>query len=253
MIPNESTIKGLTMIFLFTDFGSDGLYLGQMEAAIRQYSPNIPVINLLSHAPTTDPVRSSYLLAALSRQLPEGSIFLSIVDPGVGGNRLPVVLQADGQWFVGPDNGLFNTVALQAKHCEWRIIDWKPAQLSTSFHGRDLFAPIAARIAMGEQDWEYRQYSGPDLSNGIADLAEVIYIDSYGNVLTGLRYTQNLAGRSLVLKGYSIPEARTFSAVAEGQAFWYQNSMNLVEIAVNRGRADEVLGCQIGQMILFLQ
>ena len=93
------------------------------------------------------PRLAAYLLAALAVEFPKGSVFLCVVDPGVGGDRLPVVLEADGRWFVGPDNGLLNTVAAQSEHVVWRIITWRPELLSASFHGRDLFAPIAANIA----------------------------------------------------------------------------------------------------------
>jgi len=102
-------------IVLFTDFGPSGPYIGQMESVLLQAAPNVPVINLLSNAPTADPRLSSYLLAALRHGFPVNSIFLAVVDPGVGGTRRAVVLQADGQTFVGPDNGLLNTVAVQLK------------------------------------------------------------------------------------------------------------------------------------------
>jgi len=102
------------MILLFTDFGSTGPYLGQMEAVLRIHAPGVDVIDLLNDAPPGEPRLAAYLLAALAKHFPAGSIFLSVVDPGVGGERLPVVLEADGRWFVGPDNGLLNTVAVHA-------------------------------------------------------------------------------------------------------------------------------------------
>lgn len=237
------------MIFLFTDFGASGPYLGQMEAVIRQSAADVAVIDLVSNAPVADPVRSSYLLAALSRQLPDDSVFLCVVDPGVGGMRHPVVLRAGTQWFVGPDNGLFNTVALQAATIEWRIVDWRPERLSRSFHGRDLFAPIAARVACGDFDWACHPYPGPLLVNWPQNLAEIIYIDHYGNAVTGLRYQAADAGSWLVLEGMRIAEAGTFSDVPDGTPFWYCNSMELIEIAVNRGRADQVLPCRPGQRV----
>src|SRR5664279_2176998 len=132
----------MTSIILFTDFGPAGPYIGQMESVLRQIAPNVPIINLLSNAPTADPRLSSYLLAALRHSFPVNSIFLTVVDPGVGGQRKAVVLQADGQTFVGPDNGLLNTVAVQGQNTQWAEITWQPEQCSMSFHGRDLFAPV---------------------------------------------------------------------------------------------------------------
>ena len=137
------------MIFLFTDFGPAGPYLGQMEAVLRINAPGVDIINLVSDAPAGDPRLASYLLAALAADLPEGNVFLCVVDPGVGGERLPVALEADRRWFVGPDNGLLNTVAVRAKRVAWQIITWWPERLSASFHGRDLFAPVAANNTLG--------------------------------------------------------------------------------------------------------
>ncbi len=240
------------MIFLFTDFGADGLYIGQMEAVLRSQAPGIDVINLLNNAPTGDPRRSAYLLAALCRQCPLESVFLGVVDPEVGGERLPVVVEADGRWFVGPDNGLFNAISVHSSRAEWRVIDWRPECLSASFHGRDLFAPIAARIARHDFTWASRPYVVPDMNLWPADLSEIIYIDHYGNAITGQRYGPELAGRVLEVQGRRIPQAKTFCAVAAGEVFWYGDSMGLVEIAVNRGRADSHLGLAIGMAVNFL-
>ncbi|HYE37141.1 SAM-dependent chlorinase/fluorinase [Methylocaldum sp.] len=239
------------MILLFTDFGAEGPYLGQMEAMLRLQAPGVDIINLVSNAPTGQPLPSSYLLAALCRQFPAGSVFLGVVDPGVGGERLPVVLEADGRWFVGPDNGLFNTVAVQSTKTEWRIIDWRPKLLSSSFHGRDLFGPIAARIAAHDFDWASHSYQKPDLVEWPADLVEIIYFDHYGNAITGMRYTAACDGMILCANGQLLAQAETFCSVSTDQAFWYQNSMGLVEIAVNRGRADRELKLAIGTKISF--
>jgi S-adenosylmethionine hydrolase len=240
------------MILLFTDFGAEGPYLGQMEAVLRCQAPGVDVINLLSNAPAGDPRRSAYLLAALCRCFPPESIFLAVVDPGVGGGRLPVVLQADGRWFVGPDNGLFNVVAVQSSESEWRLIDWRPDRLSASFHGRDLFAPVAARIARGDWTWGSARPGVPDLSAWPADSPEIIYFDHYGNAITGVRYNAGFDGLDLAVNGRHIPHAETFCAVAEGEAFWYGNSMGLIEIAVNRGRADHGLKLAPGMPISFI-
>lgn len=230
------------MIFFFTDFGAEGLYTGQMEAVIRQQLPDAPIISLLNNAPRGDPRRSAYLLAALGRQLPEGCVVLAVVDPGVGGERNAVALRADGRWYVGPDNGLLNGVAVQARMVEWRIIDWRPERLSSSFHGRDVFAPIAARIARGDFGWAHHPSSGPDLTGWTGDLPEIIYLDHFGNALSGWRHTPELDARVLSVNGFIISRATTFCSVPAGEPFWYANSLGLVEIAVNQGRTDRLLG-----------
>lgn len=239
------------MILLFTDFGAEGPYLGQTEAVLRLGAPGVDVINLLSNAPPGEPRLSAYVLAALSRRFPTGTLFLCVVDPGVGGERLPVVQEADGRWFIGPDNGLLNTVAVQAQKTRWRIIDWRPDSLSASFHGRDLFAPIAARIAKHDFTWASSPWEGPDLAVWPADIAAIVYFDHYGNALTGWRYASELAGKALLINGHRIPQAETFCDLPEGSAFWYRNSMDLIEIAVNRNRADKSLGLALGMGFRF--
>ncbi len=240
------------MIGLFTDFGANGPYLGQMEVVLRQSAPGIDIVHLVNNAPLRDPRSSAYLLAAIHADFPDNSVILCVVDPGVGGDRLPIVLSADGKWFVGPDNGLLNTTAVQATDTRWYTIEWKPQQLSSSFHGRDLFAPIAASIAIGEISEEIQPYAGPDLTGWPADLSAVIYIDTYGNAVTGWRYTANMDHKTLCLaNGTRIQQAKTFCAVEEGLAFWYCNSSGLVEIAVNQGRADRELGLMLSDEFWF--
>lgn len=235
------------MIGLFTDFGANGPYLGQMEVVLRKNAPGIDIVDLVNNAPLRDPLLSAYLLAAIHSNFPNNSVILCVVDPGVGGDRLPIVLSADGKWFVGPDNGLLNTTAMHATDTRWYTIEWKPHQLSSSFHGRDLFAPIAAGIAKGEISDEIQPFAGPDLSGWPIDLPSVIYIDHYGNAITGRRYTAKLDGKVLCLvNGTRIQQARFFCGVKEGQAFWYCNSNGLVEIAINQGRADRKLDLMLG-------
>jgi S-adenosylmethionine hydrolase len=240
------------MILLFTDFGSEGPYLGQIEAILCRKAPDARVIRLLNDAPTGKPALAGYLLAAICREFPPGSVFLAVVDPGVGGERLPVVLKADGRWFVGPDNDLFNTVAVQSGNAEWWIIDWRPDRLSASFHGRDLFAPVAGRLARGEHDDVGRPFPRPEIDEWPADAGVVVYIDHYGNAISGLRYSSGLDGKTLLLdEQHPVRQANTFSDVKPGEAFWYCNSSGLVEVAVNLGRADQRFGLQPGYLLGF--
>jgi len=235
-------------IALFTDFGLAGPYTGQMKAVLRRAAPESDVIDLFADAPTGDPKAAAYLLAAYAAWFPAGTIFLCVVDPGVGGARAPLMIEADGRWYVGPDNGLFELVLRRANHARVLAIDWRPEKLSASFHGRDLFAPVAARLGLGEIPAHHahdpiRHPARPD------DLAEIIYIDHYGNALTGLRTSAVPPEAVLSTDSHRIAQAATFSAVPPGTAFWYENSNGLVEIAVNLGRADATLGLRIGSPV----
>jgi len=137
------------MIVLFTDFGLDGPYVGQMKAVLHRDAPGVPVIDLFADAPAFDAKRSAYLLAAYAEEFPAPTVFLAVVDPGVGGARRPLMVEADGRRYVGPDNGLFEIVWRRARRRRGGAITWRPERLSASFHGRDLFAPVAARLAVG--------------------------------------------------------------------------------------------------------
>lgn len=238
----------LAMIVLFTDFGLEGPYTGQMKAVLRRDAPAIDVIDLFADAPEGDPRAGAYLLAAYAAWFPAGTVFLCVVDPGVGGARAPLMVEADGRWYVGPDNGLFEIILRRAASARVAAIAWRPEKLSASFHGRDLFAPVAARLAKGEAlpgipHAPERHGDWPD------DLPEIVYIDHYGNALTGMRASAVPKDAVLAVAGRHVRHGETFSAVPRGAPFWYENSNGLVEIAVNRGRADLALGLAVGSPV----
>jgi S-adenosyl-L-methionine hydrolase (adenosine-forming) len=238
------------MIVLFTDFGLTGPYTGQMKAMLAWNAPDVPVIDLFADAPAFQPYLSAYLLGAYCGAVPQDGVLLGIVDPGVGTDRLPLVVRADGRWYVGPDNGLFELVMRRAAVVEAWTIDWRPDRLSASFHGRDLFAPVAAKLAVGEPvpgtPVPVERVRRPDWPD---DLGRVVYVDVYGNVLTGLRAAALGEGVGLEAGGRRITRARTFGDVPLGEALWYENSNGLAEIAVNQGRADSALGLAVGDAV----
>jgi len=234
----------VALIAVFTDFGLLGPYTGQMKAVLHHRAPGTAVVDLMADAPTFDPMASAYLLPALMTALPEGTIILGVVDPGVGSDRAGVILEADGRWFVGPDNGLFALVARRAQTARAFAV-FPPAGIpSATFHGRDVFAPAAARLALGDRPTEADAIpaSRLDRSDWPDDLPRVIYIDHYGNVMTGVRASVLPMGAELAANGRWVSRARTFSDVPVGQPFWYENSSGLAELAVNQGPADRVLG-----------
>ncbi len=237
-------------IFLFTDFGAADLYAGQVKAVLQQHAPKVAVIDLTHEAPVFDVRASAHLLAALSNQIPPGSVTLAVVDPSVGSARDAVILVADGQWFIGPDNGLLSVLAARAKACTcWRIT-WRPAQLAASFHGRDLFAPVAAAIARGEFPADkVESVARLAVDFGGNDFGAIIYIDHYGNAFSGLRAQDLPLAARIVVAGRSLGHAQVFSAVPAGEMFWYMNSLGLVEIAGNSCSAAAKLGLQIGRPI----
>lgn len=242
------------MIVLFTDFGTNGPYVGQMKSVLLQHAPGIPIVDLMHDAPRFDPLLSSYLLSAYSTGFPQGTVFLCVVDPGVGSTRRkPVALKIGENWYVGPDNGMFNVVALHAADAannQWWDINWEPDRLSASFHGRDLFAPVAAQIALGQQPPGTQQdYIDRIDRRQASDLNKIIYIDTFGNAITGVRASVILKTTRIKIAGNDLERATTFSDVDIGHGFWYENANGLVEIAVNQGRASDVLEIVLGDDI----
>jgi S-adenosyl-L-methionine hydrolase (adenosine-forming) len=238
------------MIVLFTDFGLHGPYTGQVKAVLHQMAPGVPAIDLFADAPVGNPKASAYLLAVYAAWFPMGTVFLCIVDPGVGGTRPAIVLEADSRWYVGPGNGLFELVQRRATKSRSWDIDLRPEHLSASFHGRDIFAPVAAMLARGQrllgqprEDGADRRGDWPD------DLCEIIYVDHFGNAMTGLRAAMLPRNIRLAVAGRVLERQRTFSDGPPGTAFWYENSNGLAEIAVNQGRADRDLGLEIGTAV----
>ncbi len=235
-------------IVLFTDFGAGDLYVGQVKAVLQRLAPRVAVIDLLHDAPAFNVRASAHLLAAMVGCFGEDSVFLTVVDPGVGGARSAVVMQADERWYVGPDNGLLSVIGARAAKGDcWRIL-WQPEKLSATFHGRDLFAPVAATLAVQSglpKGWlEHAGALNVDFGGG--DLPELIYVDHYGNAHTGIRASGIPREAQLALGEQRLPFARVYSEVAEGAAFWYENSQGLVEIAIRCGSAAQLLGLKIG-------
>jgi len=243
------------LIILFSDFGQSGPYVGHMNAQLIRHAPTVPVVHLMHDVPAFDVKAGAYLLHSFTNDISGNVVFCCVVDPGVGGQRLPIVAKLDDRLFVGPDNGLFEIICRHAaKPVEvWEIL-WQPEKLSSSFHGRDIFAVIAARLAMGLE-----MNGNPDFKPMLTGLTrfqqwpenlfEVVYIDGFGNIMLGVfaRSIQNF--NVLKIRDTEIKFARTFSDVSFGEIFWYENAYGLVEIAVNGGAAVDILQVSIGTAV----
>jgi S-adenosylmethionine hydrolase len=236
------------LIATFTDFGVSGPYLGQVRALLHAQAPGVPVVVLFPDLPAFDVQAAAYLLPAYSQYLPQDSVCLCVVDPGVGSERAAVAVRADGRWYVGPDNGLLSLVMRRASSVAAFEITWRPQALSASFHGRDLFAPVCAGLATGGDvpgrpvDREALQLPGwPE------ELHRVVYIDHYGNAVTGLRASALPGGSRIEIAGVSCDYRRTFSEARGAAAFWYANANGLVEIAAPGSSAQATLNLAPGQ------
>ena len=238
------------MIVLFTDFGSQDPYVGQLKVRLLEAAPAQQVIDLLHEAPAYNALAGAHLLAAFAPTFPPGTVFLAVVDPEVGTERDAIVMLSGGQWFVGPDNGLMSIVA--ARHREARVwrITWQPQALSATFHGRDLFAVIAGEIARG--DFPTDKLSETSKLNVVfdaEDLPSVIYLDHFGNAWTGIRGAAIPHGARITANSIHFEHSESFGFVGRGKGFWFVNSVGLIELAVNRGNAAQQFGLAVGDLV----
>lgn len=267
------------LIALLTDFGLHDTYVGQMKAVIAGIAPACPVIDL-THAVTPQQVREgAFHLEAALPALPAGSIVVAVVDPGVGSQRRPLALRTPNLTLIGPDNGLLSvslpdthrplgpdpaTIAVPPGYAA-TVLDPRRAgsgQLSETFHGRDLFAPAAARLAagialttLGEATTEMVALS-PFAARPQADdslLAEVVIVDRFGNLITECRASQLARPPYLASIGghERIPHVTTYAQAADGELVFLTGSGGYVEIARVNGSAAAVTGAGQGARVRF--
>lgn len=253
VLPGFGPAAPVPYLALFSDFGVAGPYVGQVLAVWAALAPGIPAFDLFSGAAPFDAAAGGVLLHALAVRLPRGGVVAAVIDPGVGGERDVLALRADGLWFCGPDNGLLAAVAARAERAEaWRVT-WRPERLSATFHGRDLFAPIAAGLARSGRPPREAESIAPGTVAGFAEggreLWRIVAADRYGNLMSGVRAATVPSGIRIAFKGRILSRAERFGSRPEGGAFWYENANGLVEIAVNRGSAAEVFGGNIGDAL----
>jgi len=261
------------VITLLTDYGLADEYVGVCHGVILQTCPTARLIDISHAVPRHDIQRGAVLLMRSLLFMPVG-IHLAVVDPGVGSQRRAVALRtADGRILVGPDNGLLWPVARLCGGIELAYdIGESPARLenvSATFHGRDIFAPVAARLACGEppdalgapidsESLERLELPRPQLRDG-ALLVRVIGVDEYGNIQAGadFRELEKLSagpGDTLLVTGghgtaAKVRVARTFADVAADEPLLHADSAGWLALAVNRGSAVERFGLAVGDTL----
>ncbi len=240
----------MPVITLTTDFGTRDGYVGAMKGVIARLC-DTPTIDLAHDIPPGDIAHAAWVVSTACREFPPGTIHLVVVDPGVGGTRTPVVISADYQLYVGPDNGVF---AYLGSKTAWTIDS--PGvisrEISATFHGRDVFAPAAAALARGK---EPRTFGPAVRLAGMlpwgprpAGEGRVIHIDHFGNLISDLPGGE--AGPAIAIAGRQLPLHRTYVDVASGELVAYVGSQRTVEIAVRDGRADRALEAPLGTRVI---
>lgn len=250
------------VVTLLTDFGLQDEYVGVIKGVILSIQPSAVIVDLCHQIPPGDVERAAWLLEWSWRHFPAGAVHVAVVDPGVGSDRRILCVPHRGHLFLAPDNGLLSWVlaGVRRPHAIWvknSRFFLKP--VSRTFHGRDIFAPVAARLCGGldPSDLGPRVRSVrrlPVSRNGSGCAGRVIQFDRFGNAVTDLRWRDHGKGArgrwSVRVGGRHIAEIRTsYSSVPEGGALAVVGSRGLLEIAVNRGSAERKFGLEIGDRV----
>ena len=258
------------IITLTTDFGLQDYYVSAMKATILGIAPDVRLIDISHEIPSQDIMAGSWVLKNSAMLFPSHTVHVVVVDPGVGTNRNAVALRIEDQYFIGPDNGIFSILTgdrdFEAVKLNNRKYWGKAA--SNTFHGRDIFAPVAAHLSTGvplselgdplDELVTYRWAEPIADKDGLQGW--VIHIDKFGNLVTNLSESlirDVIDDKSVkIYVGNTILDeiATTFGSVPEGEPVAYIGSSGMLEVGVNQGNAEEMLGVQKGaQISLVLQ
>jgi S-adenosylmethionine hydrolase len=250
------------IITLTTDFGTSDGYVAQMKGVILSIKPDAALVDVTHEVEPFSILEGALVLKGVSRFYGQGTIHVAVVDPGVGGSRRGIVVMADGRFYVGPDNGLFSLILASATSSETREIrnaDLTLPDPHPTFHGRDVFAPIAAHLAAGAS---FRVVGPPVedpvilaidrprmLEDGLE--GEVIHIDRFGSLTTNIEAGMLSEPVDTVEMGTAriLGLSTFFDQVPEKEALALINSFGFLEIAVNRGNASQQFGIRRGAKV----
>lgn len=260
----------MPIITLLTDFGARDYFAGALKGAILSVNPRAAVVDITHDIPAHDVHEAAFVLLAASEAFPPGTIHVAVVDPGVGSHRRALAGVCAGQFYVGPDNGLLGYAFGRAGGARVHHLTNEKhfrAQVSATFHGRDIFAPVAAALSLGVplselggpvSDWARLSPLAPARGADGSLAAEIIHVDRFGNCVTNVsrrELTDEQAARGLRVEigPHAVGRLRRFYAdadapdAAEPFAIW--GSAGFLEISAFRRSAAEILGARRGQKI----
>lgn len=249
----------MTIITLTTDFGGADGYVGTMKGVILGFAPAVRLVDLSHEIAPQDIRQAIHVLRQAAPYFPPGTIHLAVVDPGVGSARQPLLVTTPQATFVGPDNGLF-TFALEQPGAQAYVLDrpeaWLP-QVSRTFHGRDIFAPVAARLALGMAPGDL----GTPISNAVRlaqaapqrigndhVVGSVVHVDRFGNLISDVpaAWLEDGAWVCQIADREIAALASTYAEVAPGIVLGLVSSGGTLEVAVREGSAARDLGVGVG-------
>jgi len=247
------------ILTLTTDFGASDHYVGTMKGVILGICPQAQIVDICHDVTPFEIAEGAYSIAQSYRYFPQKTVHVVVVDPGVGTKRRPILVEAAGQYFIGPDNGVLSMVYAQEKH-RVRLISndryfHKP--VSATFHGRDIFAPVAAHLAAGAapsrigeliQDYVEPEFAKPQRSGEGAWAGRILSIDRFGNIVTNFHRSDfPHAALALTIGRHKIATlADTYAEAPPGKPFLIVGSSGYIEVSMNQGSAAQKLGCSVG-------
>jgi len=261
-------LKPSGIITLTTDFGESDPYAAMIKGVVLCINPDAKIIDVTHQIPVGSIKEGGLIIKDSYKYFPSGTVHVGVVDPGVGGKRRPIAVLADNHFFVGPDNGLFSPIIEAQRHID--IIHLKEKRywrhtISRTFHGRDIFAPVAAHLSlgvnpflMGEKIDNPTTLAYPLPHESKTDLVgEVIRVDHFGNLITNItreHLSPFLASKALIITVGSLTLKKictTYNDVPEGQPLALIGSSDALEIAINMGNAQNDLceKCKIGTKV----
>jgi S-adenosylmethionine hydrolase len=250
------------IIALLTDFGTQDYFVGAMKGAILSINPHAKIIDITHEISPQDIKSAAFTLCACYRDFPEKTIFVVVVDPGVGSNRKAILVETEKYFFVAPDNGLLSFIFEEARNPRVFGLTNKKYfadKISRTFHGRDVFAPVAAHLSNGVEPKEFGaetkdfvrfEINKPRRISSNLIEAEIIHVDRFGNLITNLKAEDLPENFSAEIKGKTIDKLRNFYAEAEaGEIFMIAGSAGFLEIAARENSASKLLNAQSGAKV----
>jgi S-adenosylmethionine hydrolase len=241
----------MPIITLLTDFGTADSYVAEVKGVLLSRAPEVTLVDVSHQVAPGDVRAGQYLLGRAWRQFPPGTVHLGVVDPGVGTPRRALAAQVAGHRFVAPDNGLLSFLPTDARFVSLPV----PSDAAPTFHGRDVFAPAAAALAVGSP----LEGLGPAITDvhrsplptphhdGTAVMGEVLYVDRFGTLVSNIPASAVEPGVRIRIAGTDVgPLRRTFADVERGALVAFAGSGGTVEVAVRDGSAARLLGVGVG-------
>lgn len=260
-------MNGANLIALVTDFGTRDYFVGAMKGAILSVCAGAQIIDITHEIEAQNIRAASFTLRACYKNFPARTIFAAVVDPGVGSSRRAILVETADYFFVAPDNGLLNFVFDECESAakRFRVFaltneKYFAKNLSRTFHGRDIFAPVAAHLANGVAPDEFGkeitdficfEENRPRKISDEKIEAEIIHIDRFGNLITNLTREDLPEKFTLRIGDKRIERLRDFFAeAADGEVFMIFGSARFLEIAAFKASAENLLNARVGQKII---